>query len=85
MSLASKSFLPESLLNILMENVELHQLALRSEILSAVSEFPAKELRVMKGLTDLAYSIRKSINNRLEILEGFGGVEEVFFTSFNIK
>ena len=70
---------------IVMENVELHQLALRSEILGVVSEFPAEELRGMKGLSDLAYSIRKSINNRLEILVGYGGVEEVFFTSFNIK
>ena len=70
---------------IVMENVELHQLALRSEILGVVSEFPAEDLRGMKGLSDLAYSIRKSINNRLEILEGFGGVEEVFFTGFNIR
>ncbi len=70
---------------IVMENVEKHQLALRSEILGVVSEFPSAELRGMDGPRDLAYRIRKSINNRLEILEGFGGVEEVFFTSFNIK
>lgn len=70
---------------IVMENVEIHQLALRSEILDVVSEFPAEELRGMEGLKNLAYSIKETINNRLEILEGFGGVEEVFFTSLNIK
>ena len=65
-----------------MENVELHQLALRSEILGAVSEFAVEEIEGKTGRDDLSGRIKDAINVKLEELEGFGGVEGVFFTSF---
>ena len=37
-----------------MENVELHQLALRSEILGAVSEFAVEEIEGKTGRDDLS-------------------------------
>jgi flagellar FliL protein len=67
------------------ENVELHQLALRSEILGVVSEFSVEEIEGKDGRDDLAERIRLSINEKLELLEGFGGVEGVFFTSFVLQ
>ena len=68
-----------------MENVELHQLALRSEILSAVSEFAVEEIEGKGGRDALANKIKDAVNNKLELLEGFGGVEGVFFTSFVLQ
>lgn len=67
------------------ENVELHQLALRSEILGTVSEFTVEQVEGKVGRDDLANNIKDAINTRLEQLEGFGGVEGVFFTSFVLQ
>ena len=67
------------------ENVELHQLALRSEILGTVSEFTVEQVEGKVGRDDLANNIKDAINARLEELEGFGGVEGVFFTSFVLQ
>ena len=68
-----------------MENVELHQLALRSEILGAVSEFSVEEIEGKEGRDNLSSNIQAAINTKLEELEGFGGVEGVFFTSFVLQ
>ena len=67
------------------ENVESHQLALRSEVLSAVSEFSVEQIEGKSGRDDLADKIKDAMNERLEELEGFGGVEGVFFTSFVLQ
>ena len=68
-----------------MENVELHQLALRSEILGAVSEFSVEEIEGKEGRDNLSSNIQAAINTKLEELEGFGGVEGMFFTSFVLQ
>ena len=68
-----------------MENVELHQLALRSEILGAVSEFTVEEIEGKDGRDALSNRIKDAVNTKLEMLEGFGGVEGVFFTSFVLQ
>ena len=67
------------------ENVESHQLALRSEVLSAVSEFSVEQIEGKSGRDDLADKIKNAMNERLEELEGFGGVEGVYFTSFVLQ
>lgn len=67
------------------ENVELHQLALRSEVLGVVSEFTVEEVEGKTGRDQLADGIKDAINARLEELEGFGGVEGVYFTSFVLQ
>ena len=76
----SKAFLQisvgvSSVREAVMENVELHQLALRSEILGVVSEFSVEEIEGKDGRDNLSESIRLAINEKLE-LEGF--VELVF-------
>ena len=60
----------------------MHQLALRSEVLGVVSEFTVEEVEGKMGRDDLADGIKNAINSRLEELEGFGGVEGVYFTAF---
>mgnify|MGYP001166819943 FL=1 len=67
------------------ENVEMHQLALRSEVLGVVSEFTVEEVEGKTGRDQLADTIKDAINKRLEELEGFGGVEGVYFTAFVLQ
>ena len=67
------------------ENVELHQLALRCEVLGVVSEFTVEQVEGKTGREELADGIKDAINTRLEALEGFGGVEGVYFTAFVLQ
>ena len=68
-----------------MGNVEAHQLALRSEILNAMSEFSEESIQGKGGRETLAKALTDSINAKLIALEGFGGVGEVHFTSFVLQ
>ncbi len=68
-----------------MGNVEAHQLALRSEILNAMSEFSEEAIQGKVGRETLAKALTDSINAKLIALEGFGGVAEVHFTSFVLQ
>ena len=68
-----------------MVNVESHQLAMRSEILSIMSEFTPDDIAGREGKVVLANALKDGINGVLEKLEGFGGVEDVHFTSFVLQ
>ena len=68
-----------------MMNVESHQLALRSVILGVISNFSEEDVKGSAGREMLAVSIRDAINDKLEVLENFGGIEEVHFTSFVLQ
>ena len=68
-----------------MVNVEAHQLALRSEILNSMSEFSEQDVQGKAGRVLMADALRDSINAKLMLLEGFGGIEEVHFTSFVLQ
>ena len=68
-----------------MANVDSHQLALRSEILGIISEFAAEEVSNREGKKVLADKLKNGINDILEDVEGFGGVENVHFTSFVLQ
>tara|TARA_Y100001970_G_scaffold21936_1_gene25212 strand:- start:1997 stop:2563 length:567 start_codon:yes stop_codon:yes gene_type:complete len=68
-----------------MANVEAHQLALRSEILGTMSEFTEESIQGKAGRQSLAASLQDAINSKLEVLENFGGIDEVHFTSFVLQ
>jgi len=68
-----------------MVNVESHQLALRSEILTIMSEFSSEDIAGKEGKNNLAESLRDGINKVLVKVEGFGGIENVHFTSFVVQ
>ena len=68
-----------------MANVESHQLAMRSEILAIMSEFTPDDIAGREGKDILADALKDGINGVLEKLEGFGGVEDVHFTSFVLQ
>jgi flagellar FliL protein len=67
------------------KNVETHQLALRSEVLSVISEFTEEDVQGKAGRDAIALRMRDAINAKLEEFEGFGGVEGVHFTSFVLQ
>ena len=67
------------------EHVQTHQLALRSEVLGTISEFTEEEIQGKAGRDMLAVKMAEAINAKLELLEGFGGIENVHFTSFVLQ
>ena len=71
--------------NEVMTNVDSHQLALRSEILNAMSEFAEADIQGKNGREALAKALAGTINKKLVDLEGFGGIQEVHFTSFVLQ
>jgi len=68
-----------------MVNVESHQLALRSEILTIMSEFSSEDIAGKEGKNNLAEALKGGINEVLVKVEGFGGIENVHFTSFVVQ
>ena len=68
-----------------MENVDSHQLALRSEMLSVLSDFSVEQLQDKEGRQAVLDQLRDAMNAKMEELEGFGGVEGVHFTSFVVQ
>ena len=67
------------------EHVQMHQLALRSEVLGTISEFTEEDIQGKAGRDMLAVKMAEAINAKLELLEGFGGIENVHFTSFVLQ
>ena len=67
------------------ENVEMHTQALRSEILTVMGEFSEETIQGKAGRDDLSRRIKEAINTKLEELEGFGGIESVYFSTFVLQ
>jgi len=68
-----------------MANVTTHEAAIRSDMLAVMGSFSEEQLAGREGREALALALRDAINERLEVLEGFGGIEGVFFTSFVLQ
>ncbi|MCI5041936.1 MAG: flagellar basal body-associated FliL family protein [Donghicola eburneus] len=66
-------------------NVETHAMAIRSDFLAVISGFSEEDVAGMEGRDRLAAAMKDAVNNRLEQLEGFGGIENVFFPSFVLQ
>jgi len=65
-----------------LERLKKHDMAVRSAILMTLSEQDPLVLASGDGKEKLRQSLKKAVNDVLTIKEGFGGIEEVFFTSF---
>lgn len=63
------------------KNLETHKMAIRSAILLALSDQDSLALATPEGKDELRKVIKKSINDVLKAKEGFGGVDDVYFTS----
>lgn len=67
------------------KNVETHKLALQSDMLAVIATFSEEDLAGTAGRARLADALKDAINARLVKMEGFGGVEDVFFPSFMMQ
>ena len=68
-----------------MEVVDSHQLALRSEILSTISDFTEEDISGSEGKKKLAERLIVVLNKKLESLDEFPGIEDVYFTAFILQ
>jgi flagellar FliL protein len=59
-----------------------HDMAVRSAILMALSEQDPVVISTVAGKEALKQELRNAINNVLTNREGFGGIDDVYFTSF---
>lgn len=64
------------------QSVERHEMAIRSAILLALSEADPIEITTLRGKEALKNALKNAINNVLTDREGFGGIDDVYFTSF---
>jgi flagellar FliL protein len=67
------------------KNVEKHQFALRSAALDVMRQTTEDQLNQADFRKNLAEKIRTEMNAVLERFEDFGGIEEVYFTSFVVQ
>ena len=68
-----------------MEVVDSHQLALRSEILSTISDFTEEDISGSEGKKKLSERLIEVLNKKLESLDEFPGIEDVYFTAFILQ
>ena len=68
-----------------MEVVDSHQLALRSEILSTISDFTKEDISGSEGKKKLAERLVVVLNKKLESFDEFQGIEDVYFTAFILQ
>ncbi len=68
-----------------MEVVDSHQLALRSEILSTISDFTEDDISGSDGKKKLSERLLIVLNEKLEKLDEFPGIEDVYFTAFILQ
>lgn len=64
------------------DNVKKHEMALRSVILDVMRQTVEADLGKPEFRKDLTVRIRDAMNTMLEKYEDFGGIEEVYFTTF---
>lgn len=64
------------------ERLHTHEMALRSAVLMTLSEADPFEITTVRGKEALKEALKNAMNSVLTIKEGFGGIDEVHFTSF---
>ena len=67
------------------EHVKLHEMAVRSAVLLTLSEQDSTALSTPGGKEQLKVQLRAAVNDILKKKEGFGGIDDVYFTSFVIQ
>lgn len=65
--------------------VKIHEMAIRSQVLMMLAEQPQQMLDTPQGKQQLQKKIRTIINEVLKQKSGYGGIDNVYFTSFVIQ
>jgi flagellar FliL protein len=64
------------------DNVKKHELAIRSAMLDVMRQTTEDEMKRPEFRSEMAAKLKIVINDMLVKYEEFGGIEDVFFTSF---
>jgi len=64
------------------DNLHTHDMAVRSAVLMVLSQQDPVALTTIQGKEALRQQLKNAINSALTIREGFGGIDDVYFTSF---
>jgi flagellar protein FliL len=67
------------------ENLERHEVAVRSEVLKVLADESPAEVSTVEGKAGLQDRLTTAINAVLEKREDFGGIDEVYFTKFIVQ
>ena len=67
------------------ENIKTNEIAVRSSILMALGDTTEEQVFTSEGKRQLERRVAKAINDTLKEKEGFGGVGNVYFTSFVVQ
>lgn len=65
-----------------LQNVERHEMALRSAVLLQLADQDPLVISTPNGKLRLKARLARAVNEVLEEKEGFGGIDDVYFTSF---
>jgi flagellar protein FliL len=68
-----------------LKRVETHEMAIRSAVLMTLSDQDTMTVATQEGREKLRKELKTAINGVLERKEGFGGVDDVYFTSFVVQ
>ncbi len=67
------------------QNIEKNRLALRAAALNVLQQVTEPELTRPDFYAVLSAKLRDRLNKELERIEGFGGIEEIFFSEFVLR
>ena len=70
---------------LVVDNIVKHEMAIRSALLTVLSNTPEANLERPDFRLELGEEMRIAVNSVLEQFENFGGVESVYFTEFLIQ
>jgi flagellar FliL protein len=68
-----------------LQNLERHEMAVRSAVLMQLADQDPEAVATLHGKLALKASLAKAINRVLKEKEGFGGVDDVYFTGFVVQ
>jgi len=71
--------------NTVIEHLKTNEIAVRSAILMTLAEATEEQVFAAEGKRKLQVRLAKAINDTLKQKEGFGGVSNVYFTSFVVQ
>lgn len=65
-----------------LENLKLHEMAVRSAVLMTLADQDPAAIATPQGKVALKAALKKAVNDVLKAKEGFGGIDDVYFTNF---
>jgi len=68
-----------------LQNLEQHEMAVRSAVLMQLADLDPADVATPQGKLSLKLRLAKSINDVLKEKEGFGGIDEIYFTGFVVQ